>query len=162
MRVELYVLLLGAATGSALLFGTKGEKWLAGTILGGNLLTFVIERLVGETFAAVSFGYLALDALLAAILCLIAVKFPTWVAILVAAFQVNGTLGHLVKLLAVDTIPFSYAFLLKFWAWPMVMALLAARGFPSMRGALLARNWPPFVSRHKGPDPFKHASRERQ
>lgn len=151
MRVEVYLLLLVAATGSATIFGTRGEKWLGGTILGGNLLTMLMERLLGETFASVSFGYLALDAALAAILCAIAVRFPSWVAICVAAFQINGTLGHLVKLLAMHTIPFSYAFLLKVWAWPMVIALLAARWTPSMRTILLARRWPPFGHRRQDP-----------
>jgi len=149
MRVEIYLLLLVVATGSAIIFGTRGERWIGATILGGNLMTILIERVFAETFASVSLGYLALDALLAGILCAVAMRFPTWVAICVAAFQVNGTLGHLVKLLAVGTIPFSYAFLLKVWAWPMVLALLAARWVPSMRAVLLARHWPPFVHRQQ-------------
>ena len=147
MRVEIYLGLLGLAVGSALLFGTRGEKWIGGTLLAGNLLTVLVERFAGETFVSVFLGYLALDAILAGLLCAIAVRFPSWVAILVAAFQINGTLGHLVKLLAADTIPFSYAFLLKVWAWPMVLTLLAARAFPPMRETLLARDWPPLVKR---------------
>jgi len=150
MRVGIYLLLLLVATGSALLFGTRGERWLGATILGGNLLTILIERAFGGTFASVSLAYLALDALLAVALCGIAVRFPSWASICVAAFQINGTLGHLVKLLAVHTIPFSYAFLLKVWAWPMVLALLAARGVPSMRVTLLARKWPPWAGRNGG------------
>jgi hypothetical protein len=147
MRVEIYLSLLAAAVGSALLFGTRGEKWIAWTMLGGNLLTLGVERAFAEMFSNVLLGYLALDAALAAILCLIAVKFPTWIAISVAAFQVNGTMGHLVRLLATATIPFSYAFLLKVWAWPMVLALLASRFIPSMHALLLARDWPPFARR---------------
>jgi hypothetical protein len=115
--------------------------------LAGNLLTFVLERTLGAAFSSVIYGYLALDAALAAILCMIAVRHPSWVAICVAAFQVNGTLGHLVRLLATQTIPFSYAFLLKVWAWPMVFVLLASRMLPTMHSRLLARNWPPFTRR---------------
>lgn len=142
MRVAIYLVLLVLAAGSALLFGNKGERWVAATMLAGNLLTMVLEHAVGETFASVFPLYLALDACLAVILCVVAVRYPSWVAICVAAFQVNGTLGHLVKLLAVDTIPFSYAFLLRVWAWPMVLALLGARFFPSMGVMLLAKDWP--------------------
>lgn len=145
MRVEIYLLLLLTATGSSILFGTRGERLIGATVLAGNLLTIMLERILSQGFAVVSLGYLTLDAMLAAILCAIAVRHPSWVAICVAAFQVNGTLGHLVKLVALGTIPFSYAFLLKFWAWPMVLSLLAARAIPSMRSVLLARHWPPFV-----------------
>ncbi|HEV2594604.1 MAG TPA: hypothetical protein VGU01_05325 [Sphingomicrobium sp.] len=147
MRVEIYLLMLVLATGSALLFGTRGERWLGATVLGGNVFTVLLERYLGETFASVSLGYLALDAVLAVILCLIAIRFPSWVSICVSAFQINGTLGHLVKLLAHGTIPFSYAFLLKFWAWPMLLVLLAGRWLPAMHTPLLARDFPPFVRR---------------
>ena len=142
MRVAIYLVLLVLATGTALLFGTRGEKWVGTTVLAGNLLTMALENAIGEKFASVFPLYLALDAGLAIALCVIAVRYPSWVAICVAAFQVNGTLGHLVKLVAIDTIPFSYAFLLRVWAWPMVLALLAARFMPSMRSILLARDWP--------------------
>lgn len=145
MRVELYLLLLILATGSALLFGSKGERWIGATLLAGNLLTILVEHFARETFASVSVTYLALDALLAVILCAIAVRFPSWLSICICAFQVNGTLGHVVKLLAGHTIPFSYAFLLKFWAWPMVLTLLAGRWFRPMHATLLKRDWPPFV-----------------
>lgn len=147
MRVEIYLVLMVLATGSAILFGTRGEKWVGATVLAGNLLTLILERLAGEGFASVVVAYLALDAILAAALCAIAVRYPSWVAICVAAFQVNGTLGHLVRLLVTDTIPFSYAFLLKVWAWPMVFALLLSRPLPALHRPLLARNWPPLVRR---------------
>jgi len=142
MRVATYLVLLVLAAGSALLFGTREEKWVGATMLAGNLLTMALEHAVGEKFASVFPLYFALDACLAVVLCIIAVRFPCWVAICVAALQVNGTLGHLVKLVAIDTIPFSYAFLLRVWAWPMVLALLAARFAPSMRSTLMARDWP--------------------
>ena len=147
MRVEIYLGLMILATGSAILLGTLGEKWVGATVLAGNLLTIVLERLAVEGFATFVIGYLALDAVLAAALCLIAVRYPSWVAICVAAFQINGTLGHLVRLLVTETIPFSYAFLLKVWAWPMVLALLASRLLPSMRAVMLAKDWPPLPGR---------------
>lgn len=158
MRVAAYLALLVLAAGSALLFGTRGEKWIASTVVAGNLLTFVLEQAVGETFASVFPLYLALDASLAILLCAIAVRYPTWVAICVAAFQVNGALGHLVKLLAADIIPFSYAFLLRVWAWPMVLALLAARFIPSMRLMLMARDWPLYGKQVASKDPGRMLS----
>lgn len=147
VRIELYLTLLLLSAGLALALGSRGEKWVGATLLAGNGLTMLVEHLPGQSFTAFSPAYLALDAVLALVLCGIAIRFPSWVSICVAAFQINGTLGHLVKLVAVDTIPFSYAFLLRVWAWPMVLALLLSRGIPSMRATLLNKNWPPFVTR---------------
>jgi hypothetical protein len=145
MRLAVYLVLLLLATGSALRLGTRGERWIGATVLSGNALTFAFERLFGTAFSSVPFAYLGLDAGLAALLCAVAVRYPSWVAICVSAFQINGTLGHLVKLFAPQTIPFSYAFLLKFWAWPMVLTVLLGRGVPRMRAILRAREWPPLV-----------------
>ena len=76
------------------------------------------------------------------VLCTIAVFYPTWVSVLVSAFQINGVFGHLVKIVAPNTIPFSYAFLLRVWAWPMVIAMLSGRFFPGLSRTLTRRNWP--------------------
>ena len=84
---------------------------------------------------------------LAGFLCAVAVRYPSWVAICVSAFQINGTFGHVVKLVAPHTIPFSYAFLLKVWAWPMVLAILFGRGIPRMHAALKVKDWPPLAMR---------------
>ncbi|HEX5258591.1 MAG TPA: hypothetical protein VFW35_07410 [Sphingomicrobium sp.] len=142
MRVEIYVALMLLATGFALWRGTKAESRIGATVLIGNLLTFALEHWLGSAFKSVSLMYLALDFGLAAVLCAVAVKYPCWVAILVSAFQVNGALGHLVKLLVPHTIPFSYAFLLRFWAWPMIIAMLAGRSLPKMQAILGGRDWP--------------------
>lgn len=143
MRVLAYFLLLFCATGSALLRGTKGERWIGATVLAGNLLSFFLEHMLSSSFGSVSLIYLILDAGLAIMLCFIAVRYPSWVAILVSAFQINGTLGHIVKLVAPHTIPFSYAFLLKFWAWLMVAAMLTGRAIPQLHRILTSRTFVP-------------------
>ena len=139
MRVIAYLLLLSCATGSALFKGTRGERLIGLTVLLGNLLSFFVEHAVARSFGSVSLIYLFVDASLAVALCAIAVRYPSWVAIFVSAFQINGTLGHVVKLVAPGTIPFSYAFLLRFWAWPMVLAMLAGRAIPAAHRILTAR-----------------------
>jgi len=142
MRVEIYIFLLVLAAGLAIWRGTAGERWIAATVLAGNLLTLVIVRAGARTFASVSLFYFGADALLALVLCAIAVMYPTWVSVLVSAFQINGVFGHLVKIVAPNTIPFSYAFLLRVWAWPMVIAMLSGRLFPELRRTLTRRHWP--------------------
>lgn len=143
MRVALFLSLMVLATGLALWRGTPGEKWITSIVLGGSLLTLLIVNSEADAFASVSMLFMLLDAVVACLLCVVAVRYPTWVTILVAAFQINSTLGHVVKLVAPHTIPFSYAFLLRMWAWPMVISMLLSRALPQLHTILKARNWPP-------------------
>jgi hypothetical protein len=151
MRVAFYLLLLAVAAGLAIWRGTAGERWIGITVLAGNALTLAVVRAGAKTFASVSFFYFGVDACLAVILCTIAVFYPTWVSVLVSAFQIDGVFGHLVKIVAPNTIPFSYAFLLRVWAWPMVIAMLSGRFVPGLRRTLTRRSWP---------DPFRRIPAE--
>lgn len=145
MRVALYLALIVLATVLALWRGTAGEKWITSIVLCGSLLTIPLVGRGGSSFASVSLMFMLLDGFVAFLLCLVAVRYPCWVAILVAAFQINSALGHVVKLLAPHTIPFSYAFLLRVWAWPMVFAMLLSRALPQLRAIIKAKDWPPLI-----------------
>jgi hypothetical protein len=147
MRVVAYLTLIVLATILAFWRGTPGERWSTSIVLLGSLLTMLIVKSQAHSFASVSVIFMLLDALVAALLCIVAVKHPAWVTILVSAFQINATFGHIVKLIAPDTIPFSYAFLLRVWAWPMVITMLISRTSPPLRAILRARDWPPFARR---------------
>jgi len=139
--------LIALATILALWKGTAGEKWITSIVFLGSLLTLCIVDCEGNAFGSVSIIFMLLDAVVAGLLCVVAVRHPSWVTILVAAFQINATLGHIVKLLAPHTIPFSYAFLLRVWAWPMVIAMLLSRILPHLNATLKARDLPPLVRR---------------
>ena len=54
MRVEFYLFLLAVAAVLAIWRGTAGERWIAATVLAGNLLTLLIVRAGARTFASVS------------------------------------------------------------------------------------------------------------
>lgn len=142
MRVAIYLSLLVLATAVALWKGTKGEKWAVAVIFVGNVFTLLIVDYLASSFSSVSLVYFILDAIVAILLNFVAIKYPSWVTILVAAFQINGTLGHIVKFLAPHIIPYSYAFLLRFWAWPMVLVLLLSRSLPQLTATLRAKDWP--------------------
>jgi hypothetical protein len=127
--------------------GTPGERWSTSIVLLGSLLTLLIVQSEASSYASVSMIFMLLDAVVAVLLCVVAVRYPAWVTILVAAFQINAALGHIVKLVAPHTIPFSYAFLLRVWAWPMVIAMLISRTSPQLHAILKAEDWPPFTRR---------------
>ena len=148
MRVIIYLMLLLAATVWTLLRGTLPERRLASLLLAGNVLTGLLLIAGGGAngYAHALITYFALDAALATALVLLAVRSPSLLTIAVAAFQINGTLAHLVKLVAPATFPFSYAVLLKIWAWPMIASLLVARFAPAMSLELKAKHWPRFFT----------------
>lgn len=151
MRILIYFTLLALATGIALLRGTPVERALAATLLVGNLATFGIVRIESfDQFSYVSLLYFLTDFLLAVLLCWVAVRWPTWASIMIAALQINGLLGHVVKLLSPETLPLSYAMLLKIWGWCMVAVLLASRVRPNMRRPLSGQRWPYFSRARDG------------
>ena len=143
MRIILYFTLLSLATGLALWRGTAVERALATTLIAGNLGTWAIVQLGSSGhYSSVSQYYLLIDGLLAAVLCGVAIRWPTWVSVLIAAFQINGVLGHLVKMISPATFPISYAMLVKVWGWSMVVALLLSRWRPRLRRPLSGAHWP--------------------
>lgn len=133
----IYAGLFFLAVASALLVGTRDEKVVALVLLVGNLSTIgLLAAKQGSAYLSISVVYFLIDAIATVILCWVAVKAPTWMTVLVAVFQINGTLGHLVKLVSPTTIQFSYAFLLRIWAWPMILVVIAARLEPRLQKPL--------------------------
>lgn len=133
----LYACVLLAALFFSMVRGSEGERQIGLVLLCGNSATIVTLYLShGHDFTFVSATYLAVDVACALILCALAVLRPSWMAILIAAFQINGTLGHAVKLLAPETIELSYAILLRLWGWPMALTLLVAHWYPRLNRLL--------------------------
>lgn len=132
-----YGCLLLTALFCSIVRGTQSERILGLILLAGNIAT--ITALQGgrtASFVHVSTLYLVVDAAAAIALCWAAVARPSWMTILVAAFQINGTLAHLVKVLAPETFALSYAVLLRMWSWPMVGTLLLAHWRPNLRALI--------------------------
>jgi len=117
--------------------GTRDERQLGTVVLAGNLATILVLVLSKDSdFTHVPLAYLGVDVAAALLLCAHAVRQPTWMAVLVATFQINGTLAHAVKLASPETFNVSYAILLRLWGWPMVLTLLLAHWRPSLRAIL--------------------------
>lgn len=133
----LYAIVLLAALCLAFAKGARAERRVAWVILIGNagtIAVLVISK--GTDFSFVSAAYVFIDVVACFVLCGLAVSRPSWMTILLATCQINGTLGHIVKLIAPDTIDISYAILLRIWGWPMVATMLAARFNPNLRRVL--------------------------
>jgi hypothetical protein len=121
----------------SVLKGSPEERSIGIVLLVGNLATVATLALFkADDFRHVSEMYVAVDALCSIALCALATKRPSWMAIFIAAFQINGTLGHLVKILSPETLTLSYAFLLRAWAWPMIIVLLVCHWNPNLRDIL--------------------------
>lgn len=123
----LYACVLLIALSIAMGRGSDAERRVGIVLLAGNLATLLAIGLNSvANFTFVSVTYLTVDVLASLALCFVACGRPSWMAILIASFQINGTLAHIVKLLAPETLDLSYAILLRIWGWPMVLTLLLA------------------------------------
>jgi hypothetical protein len=137
LTTTIYAGLFLAAMYYSVLKGSPEERSIGIVLLVGNLATVATLALFkADDFRHVSEMYVAVDALCSIALCALATKRPSWMAIFIAAFQINGTLGHLVKILSPETLTLSYAFLLRAWAWPMIIVLLVCHWNPNLRDIL--------------------------
>lgn len=133
----LYACVLLLALTLAFARGELAERRSAVIILLGNGGTIaVLVASSGTDYSYVSATYVLIDVCGAAALCALAVSRPSWMSVLLASFQINGTLGHLVKLISPETIDISYAVLLRVWGWPMVLTMLLAHWTPGLRHVL--------------------------
>lgn len=123
LGVPIYYSLLLLCLGYALLRGASPERIGAIILLVGSLLTLATISTQAGSYGAVETGVFIVDlATLAAFsaLALRAERFwPTWVA----ALQLLGTSGHLVKLTDPDLLPRAYAFAAIFWSYPMLLLI---------------------------------------
>lgn len=132
-----YACLLLAALTVAFVSGSREERLVAVVFAFGNAATIaVLSTSSASSFGHVSAFYIGVDVIASVLLCSIAVTRPSWMTVLIAAFQINGALAHIVKLVTPETISLSYAILLRIWAWPMVATLLLAHWYKPLRNVL--------------------------
>jgi hypothetical protein len=139
----IYDILLVACWAYAMLKGGAPERIGASILLAGSALTFVMVTGPARRFASMEIGILLVDvaALLAfLVLALRAERYwPLWIT----GLQLIGTAGHVVKLVEPDVIRWAYAFVLAFWAYPMMLLLAVGTWLHQRRLALHGadRSW---------------------
>lgn len=123
-RVIIFNLLLLLASGYALWRGGAPERIVGLSLLIAGGLTRLAYAPFAERFVAVDWGVLLVDIALLVILLAVALKADRFWTLWLAAFQLLGTGGHLVRGLDHGVEPIAYAILLASWSYPMIFLLV--------------------------------------
>jgi hypothetical protein len=124
LRIAFFWITLAAAGGYALWRGGGPERTVAILLVLATVAT-IVARPSGPLFSDVETGVLLVDAGLFLGLLAVAVRAERFWPLWMTALQGIAVAGHGAKAVNPHVIPFTYAVLLAFWAYPM-MALLAA------------------------------------
>jgi hypothetical protein len=122
IRILFYYLLLLAVVSVAFRRGDRETRFaacicVAASVLSALLMTFHTQVAVGV--AVVDLSVLGLFVALA----LRTERFwPLWIA----GLQLTTVLGHLLRLLQPGLVNFAYAAAMRFWAYPILLILMAA------------------------------------
>jgi len=123
MNVMVYGLLLTMCCVYALWRGGVPERIGTAILAAGSLLTVAAISGPAVSFRSVEVGVLIVDLLCIVAFVLLALRAERFWPLWVAAFQIVGTAGHLVKFADPDTIRRVYAFLLAIWSYPILLFL---------------------------------------
>lgn len=121
----IYLILLFAGCGYAAFRGGAPERWGAGMVFGGVVLTNVAVWLEQLHFAGPEVGQMWVDILLAAALTLLATRADQFWPMWAAAVQIDEVLTHIL-MFSPYTGSFSYAFAL--WLFSLPLPILVGVG----------------------------------
>lgn len=124
LNVILFNALLVAACGFAWLRGGRPEQIAATALIVAAAATFAAYTPYPRRFFAVEYGVLGVDLILLAALIVIALNANRYWPLGLAALHLAATIAHFGKMVDVSMGGWGYAFLLKLWAYPMVLTLI--------------------------------------
>jgi len=125
-NVILFALLQIGVSAYAAWRGGTPERFVATAMFAAAFATLVTYAPLSRRFVGAEYGVLAVDLALFAGLTAIALHANRYWPMAVASMQLASLIVHLGKLVDLSMGGWAYAFLLKLWAYPMLLTLLAA------------------------------------
>lgn len=123
MAPSLFKIVLVLVVLFALIRGGRDERIVASLCFAGTLATMIVLSPLGERFAHIEMGVLAIDIALLGGFVAVALRscrfWPLWVA----GLQLTTICGHLLKTVSADLLPQAYAAALYFWSYPILLIL---------------------------------------
>lgn len=104
--------------------GSRDERAVVGIIVIASIATMIVYSPSEDAFGAVEMGVFLVD--LAALVSFVVVAllssrfWPLWVA----GFQLTSVMSHAMKVVHWELIPQVYAAAERFWAYPILLALV--------------------------------------
>jgi hypothetical protein len=143
LRVYAFATLLLVTSGYALWRGGAPERVVAAGLLSAYVATVLSWTPLPARFHGLELNVFAVDAVLLAMLMVVAIRADRAWPLLVAALQLDAVGAHFVKLVAPDTIRVAYALLIAIWSWPVqiVLAVGTWRHVGRMKAMGCDRSW---------------------
>lgn len=123
LRITIFVALLLLFCGYALWRGGAPERIAAAAMLGATFASALVRSDVDHRFIEMEMGLLLVDGLLLIVLVAIALRADRGWPLLVAGLHLVTVGTHAIKLIEPDMIRVTYAVMLAFWSYPMVITL---------------------------------------
>ncbi|SFP70446.1 hypothetical protein [Sphingomonas rubra] len=116
--------LLLATCGYAAWRGGLPERYVAASLFVAAMATLVTISPYSTRFVGVEYGVLVVDSALLVVLVAIALHANRYWPLALASLHLASLVAHFGKLLDYSMGGWGYAFLLKLWAYPMLLTLV--------------------------------------
>ena len=124
MRHEIFDAFLLISCAFAVWRGGTPERIAAITLFVGDILSVAAVVLHSGRYRHEEYGLFAVDLAMLLVLATIAFRSTRWWPLVLAGLQLDGTLVHLIHLVAPHTVPSAYLNATALWAYPMVALLV--------------------------------------
>lgn len=148
INIVVYRMLLLACWAYALGRGGAPEKIGASILLVGSFLTngvLIAAAISGSPvrFQSVELGVVIVDLFCSVAFLALALRADRFWPLWVAALQILGTAAHAVRFVDPEIVGRTYAFMLAFWSYPMIVLMIVGTWRHRRRLALFSadRSW---------------------
>lgn len=125
LRIAVFVALLLLCCGYALWRGGGPERFAASAMLSATAVSALVRASIDQRFIEMEAGLLFVDGLLLVILIAIAFRADRGWPLLVAGLHLVTVGAHVIKIVKPDMIRVTYAVMITFWSYPVLIALAA-------------------------------------
>lgn len=136
-RVIFFFVIQLAASAYALARGGAPERIVGAALLIAAVAGRILQAPAVSRFIGVDWGVLGIDVALMFVLLGVALYADRFWPLWLAAFQILGTGGHIVRGMDADVARIAYAILLASWSYPMLLLLVIGT---ARHGARLRRH----------------------
>lgn len=123
-RISLFLGLVAITTGYALWRGDRDSRLVASICIVAVALTQLLAYPVGQRFASVETGVVAVDLATLAGFFAIALASSRFWPLWVAGLQLTTLLGHLMKAIDWSLLPRVYGMAMVFWSYPILLIVM--------------------------------------
>ena len=118
--------LLLLTCGYAILRGGREERTAALACLAASIATQFVVAPLQLRYSQVEYGALGIDLAMLGLFTALALRSGRFWPLWVAGLQLTASMAHLLKAVQLDLLPHAYAAAIRFWAYPILLILVAA------------------------------------